>query len=145
MEAEEERRRAMARKEIDRLERYLLAWFLELCLQCFKFPSPSLSNSPDKVLLSFTHSLTPSLSIIIIMIVSTTFRSPLDPLLERLARKYVNDEDLTNRLKTLYQARPFLIQSGIDGQYRICACIKLDCVIRGKQFRFCVCVFILVA
>lgn len=31
-----------------------------------------------------------------------TVRSPLDPLLERLAKKYVNDEDLTTRLKTLY-------------------------------------------
>ena len=33
--------------------------------------------------------------------------SPLDPLLERLSKKYVNDEDLSARLKTLYNVRHF--------------------------------------
>jgi hypothetical protein len=36
------------------------------------------------------------------MNMSEILNSPLDPLLERLSRKYVDNEDLSSRLKTLY-------------------------------------------
>ena len=42
-----------------------------------------------------------------------TFRNALDPLLESLSRDYIDDADLTRRLKTLFQANVWQISSAL--------------------------------
>jgi hypothetical protein len=51
--------------------------------------------------------------------------SPLDPLLDRLARRYVDDADLSTRLKTLFQA-VFLSPVSAASQPEICAMYDLE-------------------